>query len=139
MTPIGHLAIGFAAKRSGLKIPLYVYLLAAWLIDFLYLGFTLVGIESAENFSNPGAVPSPWSHGLFMAVIWSLAAGLAAARIYRSRPAGGVLGLVVFSHWVLDFISWDNLLVFFPGSPEVGLGLFSTSERRQSSSSWACS
>ena len=64
--------------------------------------------------------------------------------IYR---AGLVIGLVIFSHWVLDFIShpipfpsfswrtwhWDygkplpsDLPLLFSGSPRVGLGLYNS-------------
>ena len=124
MTPIGHLAMGFAAKKIGPKIPLGVLLAAAWLLDILYFIFAFAGLDSLESISNPGTGASPWSHGLFMAVIWSLAAGLLAWRIYRHRGAGVVMGLVVFSHWLLDFVSWDNQLLFFKGSPQVGLGMF---------------
>jgi hypothetical protein len=59
-----------------------------------------------------------------MALVWTALAGLLAWRVYHSRRAGLVIGLVVFSHWVLDFISWNNLNLFFKGSPQVGLGLF---------------
>jgi hypothetical protein len=34
-----------------------------------------------------------------------------------------VIGLVVFSHWLLDFLMHSNLPLFFNGSPLVGLGL----------------
>ena len=125
MTPFGHLAIGFAAKPAGpTRIHLGVLLAASWLLDLLYFIFAFTGIESIENLTRPGAVPTPYSHGLFMAVIWSALAGLLAWRLYRSRRAGLVIGLVAFSHWVLDFISWNNLFLFFDGSPKVGLGLF---------------
>jgi hypothetical protein len=124
MTPFGHLAIGFAAKPAGPKIPLSVLLAASWLLDLLYFVFAFIGLESMASFTKPGSVPSPYSHGLFMAVIWTALAGLLAWRIYHNRRAGLVIGLVVFSHWVLDFISWNNLNLFFKGSPQVGLGLF---------------
>ncbi len=124
MTPIGHLAIGFALKPAGPRLPLGVLLAASWLLDILYFIFAFAGLESVANLTNPGAVPSPYSHGLFMALIWTGLAGLLAWRIYHSRRAGLVIGLVVFSHWVLDFISWNNLYLFFKGSPQVGLGLF---------------
>ena len=124
MTPFGHLAIGFAAKTAGPKIHLGVLLAASWLLDLLYFIFAFAGVESLENITKPGSVPCPWSHGLFMAVIWSILAGLLAWRLYHSRRAGLLIGLVVFSHWVLDFISWNNLYLFFDGSPKVGLGLF---------------
>lgn len=124
MTPIGHLAVGFAAKRSGVNIPVGILLASAWLLDILYFLFAFAGIESLENISKPGTVASPWSHGLFMALIWSAISALLAARIYRSRRAGVVIGLTVFSHWLLDFVFWDNTLLFFAGSPEMGLGLY---------------
>jgi hypothetical protein len=59
-----------------------------------------------------------------MAVVWSVLAVVLAGRVYHSQRAGIVIGLVVFSHWVLDLISWNNLYLFFEGSPKVGLGLF---------------
>lgn len=124
MTPVGHLAMGFAAKTAGPKAPLGVLLAASWLFDILYFIFAFAGIESTENITKPGAVPTPWSHGLFMVMIWTALAGLLAWRVYHSRRIGIVIGLVVFSHWVLDFISWNNLFLFFEGSPKVGLGLF---------------
>ncbi|MHC1772026.1 MAG: hypothetical protein AB9907_09865 [Flexilinea sp.] len=126
MSPIGHLAMGFAAKTVGPKVPLGVLLAASWLLDILYFVFAFAGIESAENITKPGVVPTPFSHGLFMAVIWSVLAGLLVWRVYRSTRAGMVIGLVVFSHWVLDFISWNNLYLLFEGSPKVGLGLFNS-------------
>lgn len=124
MTPIGHFAIGFAARRAGPKVSLGIWLIATWLLDIMYFIFAFAGIESLENISKPGVVPTPWSHGLFMALIWSAVAALVAGLIYRSKPVGVLIGLVVFSHWVLDFISWNNLFLFFEGSPKVGLGLF---------------
>jgi hypothetical protein len=126
MSPLGHLAMGFAAKTAGPKISLGVLLAASWLLDILYFLFAFAGIESTENLSQPGAFPTPWSHGLFMALIWTVLAGLLAGRFYHSRRAGLLIGLVVFSHWGLDFISWNNLPLFFEGSPKVGLGLFTS-------------
>jgi hypothetical protein len=124
MSPIGHLAMGFAAKTAGKKVPLGVLLAASWLLDILYFIFAFAGLESAENLTNPGVVPAPYSHGLLMAVVWSVLATVLAGRVYRSQRTGMVIGLVVFSHWMLDFISWNNLNLFFTGSPQVGLGLF---------------
>jgi hypothetical protein len=70
-----------------------------------------------------------------MSVIWSGAALLLAARIYRSYRAGAVVGLLVFSHWVLDFISHPmglghpvppDMPLLFHGSRKVGLGLYNS-------------
>ena len=126
MTPLGHFATGFAAKAVGPKIPLWVLLAASWLLDILYFLFVFLGLESAQNITHPGAVPSPYSHGLSMALVWTALAGVLAWRFYRSPRSGLLIGLVVFSHWVLDFLSWNNLYLFFEGSPQVGLGLFNS-------------
>jgi hypothetical protein len=70
-----------------------------------------------------------------MSVIWSVAAALLSARIFRDYRAGAVIGLLVFSHWVLDFISHPmgfghpqppDLPLLFHGSPKVGLGLYNS-------------
>jgi hypothetical protein len=47
----------------------------------------------------------------------------AAFLFYQDRRTGGIIGLVVFSHWILDFLMHPNLPLFFDGSPQIGLGL----------------
>jgi hypothetical protein len=133
MGPPGHLAIGFMAKPTAPKVPLWALLLATELLDFLTFGFEVLGIEdfgtSQVDFNrgiqilSPASVP--WSHGLFMSVVWSvLVTGIAYLIFKEQRPAA-VLGLVVFSHWVLDFIvHLPDLPLLFEGSPKVGLGLW---------------
>jgi hypothetical protein len=79
------------------------------------------------------------SHGLFMSVVWSVMAALIFGLIYRDRCSGVIVGLLVFSHWVLDLITHPmgaifggnplppDLPLFFNGSPQVGLGLYNHS------------
>jgi membrane-bound metal-dependent hydrolase YbcI (DUF457 family) len=95
---------------------------ATQVLDLLSFAFLAAGIERA------GADPwLPWSHGLFMSAVWSAVAGVIALLIYRDRRAAGVIGLLVFSHWVLDFVSHSaDLPLLFRGSPLVGLGLESS-------------
>ena len=135
----GHCAAGLAAKPAAPSVPLVVLLIAGMFLDFLAMAFVPAGIEGGAGIGNP------WSHGLLMSVLWSVAAGLLAARIFRDSRAGWVVGLVVFSHWVFDLIShpipfssfswrswrWDyghhlppDLPLLFAGSPRVGLGLY---------------
>ena len=58
-----------------------------------------------------------------MSVIWSLTVATIGFLFYRDRRSGILLGAVVFSHWLLDFLMHSNLPLFFDGSPLVGLGL----------------
>lgn len=116
MSPTGHLAIGFAARKYAPQIPLIVFLIAAYAIDLLYLLFLSLGIDQFDY--------NPWSHSLLMAIIWSITACLITLIFSRKLRSGLVIGLVVYSHWLLDFIVWDNLPVFFDKSNRVGLGLY---------------
>ena len=67
----------------------------------------------------------PWSHGLLMSIVWSVLAGAIAYLFYRDRRTGIVVGLLVFSHWVLDLIvHLPDLPLLLDGSPLVGFGLW---------------
>ena len=141
MGPIGHFSLGLAAKPVAPRVPLGVLLLATWILDVLAIVFGFAGIERG------GGAGLPWSHGLFMSAIWSVVAALLAARIWRDHCAGVVVGLLVFSHWALDFVShpipfssfswrswqWSyghplppDLPLLFGSSPKVGLGLYNS-------------
>lgn len=123
MAGIAHIGVGLAAKRLAPEAPAWLLVLSSEVIDLLWGGFALAGVETFTQ--------SPWSHGLFMAGVWAAAAALVTARIYRSRRTGLVVGLVVFSHWIVDFITHPmfggppDLALFFAGSPKVGLGVYS--------------
>lgn len=96
-------------------------------------GFIALGVEKMAvshidyerglQVITPGSVP--WSHGLLMSLVWSVAFGLVGFFILRDRQAGIVLGLVVFSHWVLDLIvHLPDLPVLITDTPILGLGLW---------------
>lgn len=128
----GHIAVGLAAKPVAPKVPLGALLLSATAIDTLAGVFAITGIETMDA---SGQSSIPWSHGLFMALVWSLAGAAIAFLLSRDRRASAVIGLVVFSHWVLDFVSHPmglgrelppDLPLLFEGSPKVGLGLYNS-------------
>jgi hypothetical protein len=131
MAGLAHLGVGLAAKRAAPTVPVGVLIAAAYGIDIVFGVFWLAGVERIPG---PGVqTDNPWSHGLFMAVVWSLSAGLVGARVSRSGRTGVVLGLVVLSHWIVDFVSHPMTAVFpadrglpllFEGSRLVGLGLW---------------
>jgi len=116
MSPTGHLAIGFAVKRWDSKIPLIWYLIGANFIDIIYMLLTVLGIESFGN--------NPWTHSLLMAVVYANLGGLLTYTIIRQRNSSILMGIVIFSHWLLDFIVWDNLPIAFSKTPLLGLGLY---------------
>jgi membrane-bound metal-dependent hydrolase YbcI (DUF457 family) len=131
MSGIGHLAPGFLANTAAPKVPLWVFLLAGETNDLLYFAFTAVGIEKPATTTmdfNQGVRyltqgSTPFSHGFFMSVVWSVIAAGIAYLFWKDRRISLLLGSVVFSHWVLDFLMHSNLPLFLEGSPLVGLGL----------------
>ncbi|MBN1285422.1 MAG: hypothetical protein JXB47_08490 [Anaerolineae bacterium] len=133
MAGLTHLGVGLAAKRVAPKTPLWALVVSAYALDFLFGVFWLLGIERVPG--EDVEASSPYSHGLFMAAIWSALAGLTARRISRDTRTGWVVGLLTFSHWVVDFISHPmtavfprdtGLPVFFDDSPKIGLGVWRT-------------
>lgn len=130
-----HLAIGLSAKPAAPKVSLLVLLVASEALDLLSFLFIALGLEDAgisQTGVNQGLqvlVPAsiPWSHGLFMAVVWSLLFSAIAFQFYKDRRISIIIGLVVFSHWLLDFIVHPpDLPLLFEGSPTVGLGLWTS-------------
>ncbi len=117
----GHIGVGLAAKSTAPKVSLSVLLMSAEVLDLLCSLFGLAGIENLEV----GTSWVPWSHGLFMSVVWSLTTVGIAFLYYRDLRTGIIIGGLVFSHWVLDFISWATPLplMFNYTSVISGLGL----------------
>ena len=131
----GHLGIALAARPIARKVPLWVLLVASEVLDLLCFGFIALGIEKtglshtdfAHGITELTSGVIPWSHGLSMSVFWSLLAAAIAWLVYHNRRASIIVGLVVFSHWALDFIVHPaDLPLLFNGSPKVGLGLWSS-------------
>jgi hypothetical protein len=130
---LGHFGVGFAAKPVAPKAPLWSLLAASHVLDLLSFGLAAAGWETfgvshtdlqhGVQVETLGSVP--WSHGLLMSVVWSLLVGGIAYLISRKVRLSGVLGLVVLSHWVLDFVVHPpDLPLLLGGSPHVGLGLW---------------
>jgi len=128
---IAHLGVGLAAKKVAPRASLGVLLLSAQALDVLCGLLMVTGIEHMKV--TPGITrvtpleftSFPWSHGLLMSLVWSCLAALIAARFYHDRRTSLVVGALVFSHWILDWISHrPEMPLLFDGGPKVGLGLW---------------
>ena len=127
---IGHFAVGFAGKKVAPRAPLAALLLAALFADVLWPVLVAVGAEQVRIVPGDTVytplefVSYPWSHSLLMLIIW----GALFAAFYRSRPDGRriglVLGVLVVSHWVLDWITHRADMPLWPRGPRYGLALW---------------
>ena len=129
---IGHFAVGFAGKRAAPRASVSALLFAALFADVLWPVLIAIGAEEVRI--APGStvytplefVSYPWSHSLLMLIIW----GALFAAFYRNRPDGRrtglVLGLLVVSHWVLDWITHKPDMPLWPRGPRLGLGLWNS-------------
>ena len=133
MAALAHLGVGLAAKRVATEIPVGYLVLGAYALDFLWFASYFAGIEQHPKRSY--IYPTVWTHSLLMATVWSGLAAMVAICIIPNTRAGVVFGLVVFSHWAVDFITHpmtalapqdEGLPLAFYGSPRVGLGMYRT-------------
>lgn len=127
---VGHLAAALGAKKAEPRVPLGAAVAAAWALDLVWPILLLLGVETARvepgntAFTSLAFTSYPWSHSLLMAVAWSLAGAALARAVYGSWRVGWVLGALVFSHWILDFVVHRPDLPLWPGGPAVGMGLW---------------
>jgi len=130
---IGHYGVGFAAKKWDKKPSLGTYFIACQFMDLLWPVFLLLGIEKVEivHSNNPflslNFISYPYSHSLLGALFWSVLFGAIYFLIRKDMRSSIILGLVVISHWVLDFIVHIPDLQIIPWlSLRVGLGLWNS-------------
>jgi len=134
MDPLAHASIGLMVKPIVPKAPLWALLAATQVPDLLSFAFMAVGLEHGATthldfehglqYLSPASIA--WSHGLFTCLVWSLAAAAIAYYFLRERRASAILGLLVFSHWLLDFIVYPNMPVFLRDTPMIGLSLITS-------------
>ncbi|HYT56259.1 MAG TPA: hypothetical protein VEQ38_16255 [Verrucomicrobiae bacterium] len=133
---VGHYSVAFAAKSEENKIPLWVLFIAVQFLDYIWATLVLLGIEKVrviKGFTAGSVLDSyfhPYSHSLIAAIIWSVLAAIAYKTIcsrhgclYR-KYAALIVGLAVFSHWVLDLIAHPRDLAIYDNTWKVGFGLW---------------
>ena len=134
---VGHYGVSFAARAASPKLPLWALFVAVQFLDVLWGVFVLIGLEKVRivpgiTATNPlDLYYMPYTHSLVAAVAWSAAAAIAYrlwtgfSRREGRRSRGAVLvGLAVFSHWVLDFVVHRPDLPLYDDTAKVGLGLW---------------
>jgi len=133
---VGHYSIAFAAKTERNRVPLWVLFVAVQFLDYIWATLVLLGIEKLRVIkgftagSMLGSYFHPYSHSLIAAVAWSGVAALAYGTFcsrhgcqYR-KSAALIVGLAVFSHWILDLIAHPRDLPIYDNTWKVGFGLW---------------
>jgi hypothetical protein len=134
---VGHYSASLVAKRLVPQAPLWLLMLAAQLVDIFWASFLLSGVERGRIIagftrSNPlDLYYMPFTHSLPAAVLWSVAAGLLAYAMFRSRLGTAsaravaiAVATVVASHWVLDLLVHKPDLGLWGNQHKVGFGLW---------------
>lgn len=133
---VGHYSVAFAARSDRNKIPLWVLFVAVQFLDYIWATLVLLGIEKLrviKGFTAGSMLDSyfhPYSHSLITAILWSIIAALiykgACSRsgCHYSNSAPLIIGLAVFSHWVLDLIAHPRDLAIYDNTWKVGFGLW---------------
>jgi len=128
---IGHYALAFASKKIDKLPSLAILFVAVQFLDLLWPIFVLLGIETFEiEAGNTAMTPInftsyPYSHSLLMSIIWAILFALVYFLITKNKKGSVLIAALVFSHWILDFITHGADLQISPFSnTRVGLGLW---------------
>ncbi len=130
---IGHFGAGFAAKSVDKKISLGTLFLASQFIDLLWPILLLLGLESVKvEPGNTAVTPLnfvsyPISHSMFGVIILGVIFGIIYFLLKKNLRGSILLGILVFSHWLLDLLTHRPDLQLFPWSDyKVGFGLWNS-------------
>ena len=127
---IGHYGVSYAANAKNRTVPLWVLFVAVQLLDVFWSIFVLLGIEKVRivpgyTRTNPlDLYYMPYTHSLVGALGWSILAAVAYQLWKRGNSGSALVGVAVFSHWVLDFIVHAHDLPLLGDRYKVGLGLW---------------
>jgi len=127
---VGHYSASFLGKAAAPRVPLWVFILAAQLVDVAWAIFILTGIE---RFHLDPTLPSnplvlehmPYTHSLVATLVWAAVAAAAVVIAgYGSGRAALAVAAVVTSHWLLDVLVHRPDMTITGSDPKLGLGLW---------------
>jgi hypothetical protein len=130
----GHFGFAAAVKAKARSVPLWALMLASQWLDVVFVPLFAVGVErlvpvpgTKEGAYGAAVIYADYTHSLVGALVLSGVFGVALALRY-GRASGLVLGLVAFSHWLLDLPMHRADMPILPGNwgdlPRLGFGLW---------------
>jgi hypothetical protein len=133
---VGHYSVAFAAKSGKNKIPLWILFVAVQFLDYIWATLVLLGVEKLrviKGFTAGSMLDSyfhPYSHSLITAILWSGGAAISYKPLCSrlgfayNKSAALIVGVAVFSHWILDLIAHPCDLPIYDNTWKVGFGLW---------------
>jgi len=127
---VGHYAPAYLLKSRYREAPLWLLFLGVQFVDILFFLFVPMGIEHMHIV--PEAKGSllmsldymPFTHSLMMGIVY-MAVFMAVGELGDKPRLGIALGLAVFSHWILDWLTHTpDLPLGLAAAPKFGLGLW---------------
>lgn len=129
----GHFGFAALVKSRERQAPLWALMLATVWLDIVFVPLFLAGVETIEPIAGAhgsygtGIIHADYTHSLVGSALLSALLGLAAAARW-GRRTGTVVGVVAFSHWVLDVITHRADMPLLPANagnlPMFGFGLW---------------
>ena len=129
---LGHFGVAFAAKKVAPKVSLGTLVFAAQFADLIWPILLLAGVERVRIV--PGLLPAspfdfasyPVSHSLVAQLGWGALIGLIYFALKRNGRNALLVGAVVPTHWILDWIAHRPDMPIYPGGPKYGLGMWNS-------------
>ncbi|MEO1642700.1 MAG: hypothetical protein AAFR74_05140 [Pseudomonadota bacterium] len=123
---LGHAATTLVGKRIAPKMPWWLLIISAFLIDFAMFTFVALGIETMAPTGADGPtlsnaiVEMTFSHDLIPQIGWTLFAGAIAFAVTRRRDYMLIAMALTLAHWLGDLIAGYGHFVFGPDSHPLG-------------------
>lgn len=127
---IGHWAPALVAAAHPKAPKLGTLFVAGQLVDFGFFTLMMLGVEkmridpSASVMNPMDLYHMPYTHSLLGNALWAAAFGAIIWAVTRNRTGAIIGGLVVLSHWFVDWLVHVPDLTLYGAPPKLGLGLW---------------
>ena len=127
---IGHFAPAFIAATHPKAPNLTILIIASQLVDFVFFGFALFGIENFRitpgiTTMNPlDLYDMPYTHSLVGTLLWAIAFGAIIYVYSKDWVSAFIAAAVAETHWYLDLMVHAKDLTIAGSEPKFGFGLW---------------
>lgn len=131
---IGHWAPALVAAAHPKAPKLGTLFVAGQLVDFGFFTLMMLGVEKLRldpsvSVMNPmDLYHMPYTHSLLGNALWAVAFAAIIWAVTKNRTGAIIGGLVVLSHWFVDWLVHVPDLTLYGAPPKLGLGLWNHPE-----------